>query len=127
MRLGRVLDEGEVDALCGEKSPQLLPKGVHTQPADQRGRHAELGGRDRLVRALAAGKIPHRFPGDRLAYLRMPVGRRHHIHINATGDEDAPHAIPNSSGHAPTANSCLTASMSARLGSPASLPRRWIL
>jgi hypothetical protein len=47
----------------------------------------------RLVGALAAGKIQHGFPCDGLADLGMPVGRRHHIHVDAAGDEDPPQAF----------------------------------
>ena len=88
---GGVLDEGEVDALRGEKRPQLLAERIRAQPADQRGRRAELRGGHRLVGALAARKIMHGFAGDGLADLGMPAGGRHHIHVDAAGDEDAPH------------------------------------
>ena len=52
---------------------------------------AQLCRRHRLVRALAAGKIQHGLAGDGFADFGMPVGRRHHIHVDAAGDENAPH------------------------------------
>ena len=66
---------------------------ILAEPADQRRRRAELCGRDRLVRALAAGKITHRIAGDGLADAGMPVGGRHHIHVDASGNENAAHAL----------------------------------
>ena len=89
---GGVLDEREVDALRGEERPQLLAEGICAQPADQCGRCTQLRRGDRLVGTLAARKIMHRVAGDGLADLGMPGGRRHHIHVDAAGDEDAPHA-----------------------------------
>ena len=40
---GGVLDVSEIDRLCGEERPQLLSQGIGPEPADQRGRRAELG------------------------------------------------------------------------------------
>ena len=91
MGVGGFLHKREVDALRGEERLQLIAERILADPADQRGRRAELGGCDRLVGALAAGKIQHRFAGDGLADPGMPVGRRHHIHVDAAGDEDAAH------------------------------------
>ena len=62
MGSGGVRDEGEVDALRGQERLQLLAERIRAEPADQRGRCAELRGRDRLVGALAAGKISTALP-----------------------------------------------------------------
>ena len=70
---------------------QLSPERILAQPPDQRGLRAEPRRRDRLVRALAARKIQHLPAGDGLADLGMAIGGRHHIHVDAAGDEDAPH------------------------------------
>ena len=110
-----------------EERLQLCAKRILADAADQRRRRAQFGGRDRLVRALAAGKVEHGLARDRFADTRMPVGRRHHIHVDASGNENPAHAISNSSPHAPVANAILTTSMSVSVGKPASLPRRWIL
>ena len=129
---GGVLDEREIDALRGEKRAQLLPESIRADSADQRDRRAELGGGHRLVGTLAARKIMHGLAGDGLADPRMPAGGRHHIHVDAAGDEDAPYITSQNcqsqnSFLRPIWNSCLTASISASVGNPASLPRRWIL
>jgi hypothetical protein len=92
MGSGGVRDQGEVDALRGQKCPQLLSERIGAQPADQRRRRAELRCGDRLVRAFSAGKIMDGISGDGLADPGMPDGCRHHIHVDAAGDEDAPHA-----------------------------------
>jgi hypothetical protein len=91
MDVRSVLDQREIDALEAKKLPQLLAEGVRSQPADQRRRCAEFCGGYRLVGALATWKIVHRFAGDGFTDLRMPVGGRHHIHVDAAGDEHAPH------------------------------------
>ncbi len=127
MGLSALPHQAEVDSLRGEKGLQRSAECIPGHPADQRHRRAELGGCDRLVCALAAGKIEHGVAGDGLADAGMPVGGCHHIHVDASGNEDAPHAIPGSSPHAPPANAILTTSMSVSVGKPASLPRRWIL
>jgi hypothetical protein len=69
----------------------LLAERIRAEPADQRRWRAKPGGSHRLVGALAAGKIMHGVAGDGLADPGMPVGGRHHIHVDAAGDEDAPH------------------------------------
>src|SRR6185369_1727834 len=89
MDIRGVLDQSEVDALLLEKLPQLLAEHVHAQPADQRCRCAEFRGGYRLVGAFAAWKIMHGLACDGLTDLRMPAGGRHHIHVDAAGDEDA--------------------------------------
>src|ERR1700692_596205 len=123
--LGRFPHKTKVDPLRGEERPQLTTERVHPDPADQRDLCAEFGGGHRLVGAVAAGKIKHRVAGDGFADAGMPVGRGHHIHVDAAGNEDAAHALlPD---HALTENSRLTASMSASAGNPGSLPSRWIL
>ncbi len=81
-------------ALRGEERPQLTAERIPAEPADQRGRRAEFGGCDRLVGAFAAGKIQARLAGDGLADPGMPVGGRHHIHVDASGNENAAHHIP---------------------------------
>lgn len=63
---------------------------ILAKPADQRRRRAKLGRRDRLVRALAAGKVKHRIAGNGLADAGMPAGGRYHIHVDAAGDENPP-------------------------------------
>ena len=93
MGSGGVLDEGEVDTLRGQKRPQLLSERIRAEPADQRCRCAQLRGGHRLVRAFAAGKIVHGIAGDGFADLGMPAGCRHHIHVDAAGDEDASHIV----------------------------------
>ena len=118
----------EVDPLRGEERLQLVAERILAEPADQRRRRAEFGGGDRLVGALAAGKIKHRVAGDGFADAGMPVGGCHHIHVDAAGNENAAHALfPKALAQTRTPNSCLTASMSASVGNPASLPSRWIL
>ena len=54
---------------------------------------AEPRGGDRLVGALAAGKVKHGLAGDGFADSGMPVGGCHHIHVDAAGDENAAHAL----------------------------------
>jgi hypothetical protein len=88
----RVLHEAQVYLLCGEERSHFGAERVLANPADQRGWRAEPGRRDRLVRAFAAGKVKQRISGDGLADTGMPVGRRHHIHIDAAGNENAAHA-----------------------------------
>ena len=132
MRLGRLADGAEIDALIAEERPQLSPERILAQPADQRGLGTEPRRGDRLVRTLAARKIKHLPAGDGLADLGMAIGRGHHIHVDAAGDEDAPHetlyeVTPLAESQTLTSNSCLTLAMSTRVGRPASLPRRWIL
>jgi hypothetical protein len=39
----------------------------------------------------AAGKVQHRLAGDGFIDPGMPVGGRHHIHVDAAGDENAAH------------------------------------
>ena len=90
---GRFLHEAQVDPLCGEERLQLIAERILAEPADQRRRRAEFCGRHRLVGALAAGKVEHRCACDGLADAGMPVGRRHHIHVDAAGDEHAAHAL----------------------------------
>jgi hypothetical protein len=72
----------------------VMPECVGADPADQRGRRAQFGRGHRLVRAFAAGKIKHGFAGDGFADPGMPVGCRHNIHVDATGDEHPPHDCP---------------------------------
>ncbi len=57
----------------GEERPQLLAERIGAQPADQRGRCAELCRGHRLVCALAAREIMHGVAGHGLADLGMPV------------------------------------------------------
>jgi hypothetical protein len=92
MDIRGVLDLRKVDALRSEERSQLLAEGIHAQPADQRGRCTQLRGGDRLVGALAARKIMHGLAGNGLADPGMPGSRRHHIHIDAAGDQDTSHA-----------------------------------
>src|SRR5258708_6092590 len=106
------------------KRLQFSAERVLAKGADQRARRAGLYRCERLVRALATGKVKHRITGDGLADAGMPLGGRHHIHVDASGDENAAHGLFPRAGYAWTSNSCLTASMSATVGSPASLPRR---
>ena len=93
MGVGGLPNKTEVNSLSGEERFQLIAESILAEPADQRGRCAELCGCDRLVRALTAGEVQHGVARDRLAYLRMPVGGRHHIHVDAAGDENAAHAM----------------------------------
>ena len=88
---GNVLDQAEVDRLRGKERPQLPAEGILAEPPDQGGQHALLGRRDRLVGALAAGKVQHVLAGDGLADSWMALGSRHHIHVDAAGDEHPPH------------------------------------
>ena len=92
--LGRLPHEAQVDSLRREERLQLVAERILAEPADQRRRRAEFGGGDRLVGALAAGKIQHRAAGDGFADARMPLGGRHHIHVDAAGNENAAHASP---------------------------------
>jgi hypothetical protein len=85
------LDKAEIDSLRGEKVLQFPSERIRADPADQRCRCAELGGCDRLVGTLAAGKVKHLPAGDGLADPRMPVGRRHNIHVDASSNEDTAH------------------------------------
>src|SRR6185369_8785317 len=87
---------------------------------------AEPGSGHGLVRSLAARKIQHLEARDGLADFWMACGGCHHVHVDAAGDEDAPHGSPGKA-YALTSNSCLTLAMSTSVGKPASLPRRWIL
>lgn len=90
--LGCLLHEAEVYSLCRQKCLQLIAERILAKAADQLGRRAEVC-RDRLVRALATGKVKHRITSDGLADARVPFGRRHHIHVDASGDENAAHAL----------------------------------
>ena len=74
-----------------EERLQLVAERVLAEPADQRRRCAEFRRGYRLVGALAAGKIQQRGAGDGFADAGMPVGRRHHIHVDAAGNEYAAH------------------------------------
>ena len=93
MSLGCLLHKAQVYSLCSQKCLQFIAERILAEPADQRGRRAELCRRNRLVRALATGKIKHRITSNGLADAGMPLGRRHHIHVDASGDENAAHAL----------------------------------
>ena len=90
----RILHQAEIDRLRRKERAQLLAEGVLAKPPDQCRQHALLGGRHRLVGALAAGKVQHVLARDGLADLRMALGGRHHIHVDAAGDEHPPHFGP---------------------------------
>ncbi len=91
MGFGGFPHQAQVEPLCGEERLQVTAERILAEPADQRRRRAELCGRDRLVRALAAGKVKHRVTGDGFADAGMPVGGCHHIHVDASGNENAAH------------------------------------
>jgi hypothetical protein len=82
-----------VYSLCREERLHRLAECVLTDTPHQCRRRAEFSRRDRLVRAFAAGKVKHCLTCDGLADARMPAGRRHHIHVDASGDENPAHAL----------------------------------
>ena len=73
---------------------RAYPERVLAETADQRGRRPEFCRRYRLVGALAAGEVMHRGSRDGFADARIAACRRHHIHVDAAGDEYAPHDCP---------------------------------
>src|SRR5262249_22228706 len=89
----RVAHEIQIDALTGKERPQLCTERVLAEPPDQCRRCAEFRSRDRLVRALAAWEIKNVLAENGLAEARMALGSRHHIHVDAAGDEHTPHAL----------------------------------
>ena len=91
MRAGDFPHVAEVNPLRREERLQLPAERVPAEPADQRCRRAELCRRYRLVGALAAREIQHLMAGDGLADLGVPVGGRHHVHVDAAGNENAAH------------------------------------
>jgi hypothetical protein len=92
LRLRRILHERQIDTLCRQKCSQIAAERILADAPNQRRRGTQLRG-DRLVGALAAGEIQHFASGDDLAELRLPLGRRHHIHIDAAGNEYAAHVV----------------------------------
>ena len=122
-----VLDEGKVDALCGEECPQLLSERIGARA----GRSA--WSMRRAWRPPPPGWRPCR-PENTAPYSRRRFRRQADAGrpspprpYDAAGDEDAPHVGPGlfQKSLAAHLNAILTTSMSVSVGSPASLPRRW--
>ena len=87
--LGLVARDGtSVNALGVQVGAASTPEVVVAQRAEHRGRGAGAGGRDGLVRALAAAKDGERAAGDRFASGGRFGHARHEVGVDGPGYQD---------------------------------------